>query len=172
MTGTSTNPAGVAVPYRALANHGERPVLVGGAFCFIPGTGRTATETAANRKRGANPTPPRLTSLLREWVPICGHYVITRRTRCGIGSIKPMKSYGKGTLPKIHGRESTNFRWAWTDFPHQSHPARTGKVIPRRVRFGVPAKLSDGTPAQFNLAVLRECAASFSSSASQVIASG
>jgi hypothetical protein len=42
-------------------------------------------------------------SEIRKWVPIRARYEITRRTRCGIGRIRPVKISEEGTLSKIPG---------------------------------------------------------------------
>jgi hypothetical protein len=53
--------------------------------------------------------PPGLNSLLQEWVPIRGRYVIIGGVVEGIGQIKPVKILEEGTLPKIPGRDSTEY---------------------------------------------------------------
>jgi hypothetical protein len=50
-----------------------------------------------------------LTCVLREWVPIRGRYVIIGGVVEGIGQIKPVKILEEGTLPKIPGRDSTEY---------------------------------------------------------------
>src|ERR1039458_9081303 len=94
-------------------------------------------------------------SVFRKWVPIRGRYVITGRTRCGIGKIRPVKTQKRYLQPGLQSGSS----WQFSD-DKESRPFYLSAASPSLLIAAIRTSgSSDAFPATFcktNLLLWRE----------------